>query len=83
METQTLETSVPVTTEVQAPAATAAPAAPVGEGEASPDLAVAVDGVEVAVTDTEGGLELTPATGLVGVVVLALLAFAVLKLRKR
>lgn len=75
METQTLETTTPV----PVPATGETP--PV-EVEAAPDVAVAVDGVEVAVTDTKGGLELTPVTGLVGALVLGLLAVAVVKLRK-
>ena len=72
METQT-ETQTTQTETVE----------PAPVAEATPDVAVAVDGVEVAVTDTEGGLELTPVTGLVGVLVLALLAVAVTRLRKK
>lgn len=72
METQT-ETQTTQTETVE----------PAPVAEATPDVAVAVDGVEVAVTDTEGGLELTPVTGLVGVLVLGLLAVAVTRLRKK
>jgi len=75
-QTQTLESTAVTQTEVPV----SAPAAE-GEGE-KPDVAVALDGVEVAVTDTQGGLELTPVTGLVAVLVLGLLAVVVTKLRK-
>lgn len=78
-QTQTLETTavpVPVTAET--------PVVPAGEGEGEkPDVAVSVDGVEVAVTDTQGGLELTPVTGVLGVLVLGLLAVVVTRLRKK
>ena len=74
------------TQQTQTLEATAEVAPPVvgGEGEAAakPDVAVAVEGVEVAVTDTTGGLELTPVTGTLAVLVLGLLVAAVLKLRK-
>ena len=73
-QTQTLEATVETV-----PAVVAAE----GEGESAPDVAVVVDGVEVELTDTTGGLELTPVTGLVGVLLLGLLAVAVTKLRKK
>ena len=80
VQTQSVESVVPVVAEAKV--ATETPAPVVVPVEAKPDVAVAVEGVEVSVTDTKGGLELTPVTGLVGVLVLGLLAAAVLKLRK-
>lgn len=78
--TQTLEaTTQPAVTDAPTPAPVPVETA----GEASPDVAVAVEGVEVAVTDTKGGLELTPVTGLVGVLVLGLVAVVVARLRKK
>ena len=73
-QTQTLEGTVEI-----------APPVVVGEteGESAPDVAVTVDGVEVEVTDTSGALELTPVTGLLGVLLLGLLAVAVTRLRKK
>lgn len=74
-QTQTPQTTTAETTE------TVEVAPPVANP--APDVAVTVDGVEVEVTDTTGGLELTPVTGLVGVLVLGLLAVAVTRLRKK
>lgn len=51
--------------------------------ELKPDVSVALEGVEVAVTDTTGGLHLTPVTGFVGVLLLGLLAVVVARLRKK
>jgi hypothetical protein len=44
---------------------------------------VAVEGVEVSVSDTKEGAELSPAVGAVVVLVLGLLAVAVARLRKK
>lgn len=77
MET-TATTETPKTEEVVAPAAVSVAEAPV-----VPDVAVAVEGVEVAVTDTKEGAELSPAVGAVVVLVLGLLAVAVARLRKK
>ena len=76
METQTLETTKTETV-AEGQVEVAPPA------QSADDVAVTVDGVEVAVTDTEGELELTPATGFVAVLVLGLLAVTVVKLRKK
>ena len=79
METQQTQTQT-----LEAKAETSPPVvASEAETPATPDAAVAVEGVEVAVTDKTGGLELTPATGSVAVLVLGLLVVAVLKLRKK
>ena len=78
-QTQTLETTQPVADAAAQPVPVHTDAA----AEPAPDVAVAVDGVEVAVTDTSGGLELTPVTGLVGVLLLGLLAVVVARLRKK
>ena len=53
------------------------------KAELKPDVSVALEGVEVAVTDTTGGLHLTPVTGFVGVLLLGLLAVVVARLRKK
>ena len=74
---ETTATETPKTEEVVA----AAP--PTEEVSASPDVAVAVEGVEVAVTDTKEGAELSPAVGAVVVLVLGLVAVAVARLRKK
>ena len=79
---ETVTQTPPVETPVEPAVETVPVTAGEGEGE-QPDVAVSVDGVEAEVTDTKGSLELTPATGVVGVLVLALLAVAVVKLRKK
>jgi len=74
---ETTATETPKTEEV------VAVAPPTEEPPASPDVAVAVEGVEVAVTDTKEGAELSPAVGAVVVLVLGLVAVAVARLRKK
>ena len=74
---ETTATETPKTEEVVA----AVP--PNEETPTSPDVAVAVEGVEVAVTDTKEGAELSPAVGAVVVLVLGLVAVAVARLRKK
>ena len=53
--------------------------------QAEPELVaeVEVEGVEVAVTDTAGGMELSPASGLLVALVLSVVALVVVRLRKK
>lgn len=75
---ETTATDTPKTEEVVAPALVNA-----AETPTAPDVAVAVEGVEVSVSDTKEGAELSPAVGAVVVLVLGLLAVAVARLRKK
>jgi hypothetical protein len=82
--TQTTDTATAVTDSPKTEEVVAAAPVVAGEGEAVPDVAVTVEGVQVAVTDTDDeGLQLTPATGAVLVLVVGLLAVAVTRLRKK
>ena len=87
METQTQTTSETVVTEQPTVSETVvtSEAVPAPSADPPPDVEVAVDGVEVAVTDTgaEGGLDLSPSTGLLGALVLAVVALVVLRMRKK
>lgn len=81
METQTTQTTETVTTQVDTVTQPVTTEVPSVESEGEPAVAVAVDGVEVSVTDSKGELEVTPVTGLVGALLLGLIAVAVVKLR--